>query len=115
MLRHSLSICRPRNLSRSLAAGTTSTSWSARADDKPSVARVQFSPPGDASLVDVPHELLRVEKFDDDKRILILHFTNKGEPKLPKSFSLVVRKKSGVLTVGGKRIKGSFDWLEEIP
>jgi hypothetical protein len=81
--------------------------------DKPSVAQVRFSPPGDNVLVIVPHELLRIEKFDDDKRILIMHFANKDEPKLPASFSLVVRGKSGVLTVGGKRIKGSFDWMDE--
>jgi hypothetical protein len=84
-------------------------------DDKPSVARVLFSSPGDTSLEVVPHELLRIEKFDDDKRVLIIHFVNKGEPKLPKAFSLAVRKNSGVLTVDGKRIKGSFDWLDEIP
>ena len=84
-------------------------------EDKPSVARVLFSSPQDTSLEAVPHELLRIEKFDDNKRVLILHFVNKGEPKLPKSFSLMVRKNGGVLTVDGKRIKGSFDWLDEIP
>ena len=84
-------------------------------EDKPSIARVLFSSPRDTSLVVVRDELLRIEKFDDDKRVLIMHFVNKGEPKLPKSFSLVVRKNSGVLTVDGKRIKGSFDWLDEIP
>jgi len=83
--------------------------------DELSVARVLFSPPGDGSLVELPHELLRVEKINGRKRVLILHFVNKGEPKLPKSFSLAVRKNSGVLTIGGKRIKGSFDWLDEIP
>jgi hypothetical protein len=83
--------------------------------DELSVARVLFSPPGDGSLVELPHELLRVEKINGRKRVLILHFVNKGEPKLPKSFSLTVRKNSGVLTIGGKRIKGSFDWLDEIP
>ena len=66
-------------------------------------------------MVELPHELLRVEKINGRKRVLILHFVNKGEPKLPKSFSLAVRKNSGVLTIGGKRIKGSFDWLDEIP
>lgn len=83
--------------------------------DKPSVALVRFSAPGDSEWMLVPRELLRVEKFDDDKRLVILRFTNKDEPKLPKSFSLVVRKNSGVLTVDGKRIKGSFDWLDSIP
>ena len=83
--------------------------------DKPSIAQVRFSPPGDTEWVLVPHELLRVEKFDDDKRILILHFKNKDEPGLPKSFSLVVRKNSGVLTVDGKRVEGSFDWADSIP
>ena len=80
--------------------------------DKPSVALVRFSSPADSEWVLVPHELLRVEKFDDDKRILILRFANKNEPKLPRSFSLVVRKNSGVLTVDGKRVKGSFDWRD---
>ena len=78
--------------------------------DERSVARVLFSPPGDTSFIEVPHEMLRVEKLDGKKRILILRFANKNEPKLPKSFSLVVRKNSGVLTVDGKRIKGPFDW-----
>lgn len=84
-------------------------------DEKPSVALVRFSAPGDSEWVLVPRELLRVEKFDDDKRTLTLRFANKGEPKLPKSFTLVVRKNTGVLTVDGKQIKGSFDWLDEIP
>ena len=80
--------------------------------DKPSIAQVRFSPPGDTPWVVVPHELLRTEKFDDRKRILILRFVNKDEPTLPKSFSLVVQKESGVLTIDGKRIKGSFDWRD---
>ena len=80
--------------------------------EKPSIAQVRFSPPGDTEWVAVPHELLRIEKFDDNKRVLILRFVNKDEPKLPRTFSLVVRKESGVLTVDGKPIKGSFDWRD---
>jgi hypothetical protein len=83
--------------------------------DELSVARVLFSPPGDGSLVELPHELLRAEKINGRKRILILHFVNKGEPNLPKSFSLAVRKNTGVLTVDGKRVKGSFDWRDSTP
>ena len=78
--------------------------------DKPSVAQVRFSAPGDTEWVLVPDELLRIERLDDKKRILTLRFANRDEPKLPRSFSLEVRKESGVLTVDGKRIKGSFDW-----
>ena len=80
--------------------------------DELSVARVLFSPPGDGALAELPHEMVRVEKINGRKGILILHFVNKGDPKLPKSFSLAVRKNSGVLTVGGKRVKGSFNWRD---
>jgi len=80
--------------------------------DKPSIARVRFSGPGDKPEVFIPPDLLRIEAFDDRKEILTVHFKNKNEPGLPAAFSLVVRKKSGVLTIGGKRIKGSFDWAD---
>ena len=80
--------------------------------DKPSIARVRFSGPGDKPEVFIPTDLLRIEKFDDHKRILTVHFKNKNEPDLPGSFSLVVKKEGGVLTIGGKRIKGSFDWAD---
>jgi hypothetical protein len=80
--------------------------------DKASIGRVRFSPPGDKPEVFMPGDLLRIEAFDDRKEILTVHFKNKNEPDLPPSFSLVVRKKSGVLTIGGKRIKGEFDWAD---
>ena len=80
--------------------------------DKASIARVRFSGPGDKPEVIIPRDLLRIEAFDDHKEILTVHFKNKNEPDLPASFSLVVRKKSGVLTIGGKRIKGTFDWAD---
>ena len=79
--------------------------------DKPSIARVRFSA-GDKPEVFIPPDLLRIEAFDESKDILTVHFKNKNEPDLPASFSLVVRKKSGVLTIGGKRVKGAFDWAD---
>ena len=80
--------------------------------DKPSISRVRYSAPGDKPEVFIPGDRLRVEKFDDRKEILIVHFKNKNEPDLPASFSLAVRKKGGVLTINCKRFTGSFDWAD---
>jgi hypothetical protein len=60
--------------------------------------------------VSLPRELLRIEKFDMKKRILIMHFSNKNDPELPGSFSLLANKTQAVLSIGGKKIKSEFDW-----
>lgn len=72
--------------------------------DKPTVGQVRFSQPGDKPAVIVPRELLRIEKFDEQKHTLIMRFTNKKEPDLPAAFSLVVRKESAVLTIGSDQV-----------
>ena len=82
-------------------------------DEKPSVALVRFSAPGSSDWVTIPGSQIEVSKFDMDRRIVLLRFTNKNEPELPPSFSLSVKKKSGVLSINGKRITGSFDWADE--
>ncbi|HVF71721.1 MAG TPA: hypothetical protein VM940_08935 [Chthoniobacterales bacterium] len=82
--------------------------------DKPGVAHVRLSAPGGKDRVMVPHDHIQVKKFDDKTRVLEMRFTNKDkEPDLPASFSLSVKKKKGVLTIDGKKITGSFDWLDE--
>jgi len=78
------------------------------------VAQVRFTPPGAKDWIHVPREQLKIEKFDEHKQVLVMRFTNqKNDPALPPTFSFSANKKKAVLTVKGKTIKGSFDWLDE--
>jgi hypothetical protein len=78
--------------------------------DRPSVAMVRFNAPDAKEWITLPRELLRTEKFDMNKRILVMHFSSQNRPDLPGSFSLSVKKDSVVLSIGGKKIKGDMDW-----
>jgi hypothetical protein len=78
------------------------------------VAQVRFTPPGAKDWIAVPREQLKIEKFDEQKQVLIMHFTNqKKDPTLPPSFSFTAKKKKAVLSVDGKKITSSFNWLDE--
>jgi hypothetical protein len=78
--------------------------------DDPVIASVRFTPPGAKDWVSLPRELLHVEKFDMEKRILTMHFSNKNNPDLPASFSLSVKETRAVLSVSGKEIKSELNW-----
>ena len=76
----------------------------------PVIASVRFTPPGAKDWVSLPRELLHIEKFDMEKRILTMHFSNKNNPDLPASFSLSVKETGAVLSISGKEIKSEFNW-----
>ena len=78
----------------------------------PIIAQVQFTPPGAKHWVTLQSELLQIEKFDMEKRVLTMRFSNKNNPDLPASFSLSVKKTKAVLSISGKEIKSDeeFDW-----
>jgi hypothetical protein len=78
--------------------------------DDPVIAQVRFMPPGANDWVGLPRELLHMEKFDMEKRILTMHFSNKNNSDLPGSFSLSVKKTRAVLSINGKEIKSEFNW-----
>jgi hypothetical protein len=82
--------------------------------DKASVATVRFTAPEAKEWVTLPHDSIRVEKFDIHKEVLVMHFSRPknepAEPGLPESFSLSVKKETAVLDIGGKQIKGELDW-----
>jgi hypothetical protein len=78
--------------------------------DDPVVAQVRFMPPEAKEAVVLPREALRVEKFDMKKEILTMHFSNKDNPDLPRSFSLSVKNAKAVLSINGKEIKSEFNW-----
>jgi hypothetical protein len=78
--------------------------------DDPVIAQVHFTPPGGKDWVSLPRELLHIEKFDMEKRILTMHFSNKDKPDLPGSFSLSVKDTKAVLSISGKEIKSEFNW-----
>jgi hypothetical protein len=78
------------------------------------VAEVRFTPPGAKDWIPVPREQLKIEKFDEHKQVLVMHFTNqKKDPELPPTFSFSAKKKNAVLSIKGKTIRSSFDWLDE--
>ncbi len=83
-------------------------------DHGSTVAQVRFTPPGAKDFMHVPREQLKIEKFDEHKQVLIMHFTNqKRDPALPPTFSFSAKKKKAVLSIQGKKITGSFDWLDQ--
>ena len=82
-------------------------------DRASTVAQVRFTAPGAKDWISAPREQIKIEKFDEHKQVLVMHFTNqKKDPALPPTFSFSAKKKNAVLTVEGKTIKGSFDWLD---
>jgi hypothetical protein len=83
-------------------------------DHGSTVAQVRLTPPGAKTWISVPREQLQIEKFDEHKQLLIMHFTNQEkDPALPPTFSFSAKKKKAVLTIEGKTIRSSFDWLEQ--
>ena len=78
--------------------------------DKPVVAQVLFTPPGGKEWINLPRHLLRIEKFQFDKRILLMHFSGEKDPALPPPFSLSVKKEDAVLSIKGKKIKSAMSW-----
>ncbi len=78
--------------------------------DDPVIAQVRVTPPEAKDSVSLPRELLRIEKFDMKKQILIIHFSNKNDPDLPASFSLSAKKTRALLSISGKEIKSDFNW-----
>jgi hypothetical protein len=78
--------------------------------EKPVVAQVLFTPPGGKEWINLPRNLLRIEKFDFDKGILLMHFSSQKDPDLPPPFSLSVKKEHAVLSIKGKKIKSTFNW-----
>ena len=82
--------------------------------DQPNIAQVRFTAPGAKDWVHVPSEHLKIERFDMDAQVLVMHFSNpKNDPEAPPSFSLSVKKNKAVLSIKGKKIRSSFDWLDE--
>ena len=81
--------------------------------EKPVIADVRFTAPGAKEYVHVPTELLKIEKFDMKKEILLMRFPKQSDPALPPPFSLSVKKNNAVLSIKGKTIKSSFDWLDQ--
>ena len=78
--------------------------------EKPVVAQVLFTAPGGKEWINLPRDLVRIEKFDFEKRILLMHFPSQKDPALPGPFSLSVKKENAVLSINGKKIKSTMDW-----
>lgn len=79
--------------------------------EKATVGQVRVTLPGASDWIVLPHELVHVERFDMKKQVLLLRFNNqKKDTALPGPFSLSVKKKNGVLSLDGKKIKGTLDW-----
>jgi hypothetical protein len=76
--------------------------------DEPVIAQVRFTPPGAKDWASLPRDLLRIEKFDMKKSILIMHFSNKNNPDLPASFSLSANNTRGILSLAATGIESAF-------
>jgi hypothetical protein len=78
--------------------------------EQPVIGQVHFTGSGAKERVSLPRNLLRIEKFDMKKRSLLMQFSNNGDPDLPDSFSLSVKKAKAVLSISGKQITAEFNW-----
>ena len=76
----------------------------------PAIAQILFTPPKAKDWVSLPTGQVRVDKFNIQQQILVVHFINPGNAELPKSFTLSVKKSLGTLQINGKRIRGEFNW-----
>jgi hypothetical protein len=79
-------------------------------DGRPAVAGLSFAAPGSVRSIEIPLRHLKIDTFDAKQKILLLRFTNPGNPALPKDFSLAVKNDVGVLKIEGKSISGRFSW-----
>ena len=81
--------------------------------EHPVVAEVRFTAPGAKDWIHIPREQLQIRKFDMDERALEMRFSNqKNDPELPSPFVLSVKKNKALLSINGKMIRSSFDWLD---
>jgi hypothetical protein len=82
--------------------------------EKSNVAQVKVMVPGAKDWLFVPREQLQIKKFDDHKQVLRMRFSNpKNDPELPPSFTFSAKEDKAVLTIKGKTIKSSFNWLDQ--
>lgn len=79
-------------------------------DNRPAVAGLKFAGPGGVRGVEIPLGHLKIDAFDEKQKILLLRFTNPGDPALPKDFSLAVKNDVGLLKIEGRSISGRFSW-----
>lgn len=77
---------------------------------RPAVAGLSFAAPDSVRGIEIPLCHLKIDAFDTKQKILLLRFTNPGDPALPKDFSLAVRNEGGVLKIDGKSVSGRFSW-----
>jgi hypothetical protein len=73
--------------------------------DDPVIAQVRVTPPEAKDSVSLPRELLRIEKFDMKKQILIIHFSNKNDTDLPASFSLSAKRPGPSTLLAAKKLR----------
>lgn len=74
------------------------------------VAGVKTASPGSPRETRIPLELIEVETFDVERKVLVLRFKNPGRPDLPADFVLTVNRDIGVLRTEDKSLTGPFGW-----
>ena len=79
-------------------------------DSRPSIAGLSIATPGSSRSVEIPVRHFKVEAFDTTQKVLLLRFTNPGDPNLPGDFFLSVRNDAGILQIQGKSVAGRFSW-----
>lgn len=81
-------------------------------DQRPEVAHLLFAPPGGTRWIHLPKEHLVVEVFDPRRQILRIRYRNPAPEAQPPAFVLEVQKGVGLLRIGRKRVRGTFDWTQ---
>ena len=81
-------------------------------DQRPEVANLLFAAPGGTQWIHLPKEHLVLEVFDPRRQVLRIRYRNPAPGAQPSAFVLEVQKGVGLLRIGRKRVRGTFDWTQ---
>jgi hypothetical protein len=77
----------------------------------PVISGVSIAEPGGQHPTSIPIQLVRVEVFDVERKVLLLRFDKPAaDSTLSASFLLSVKGDVGILKVGEKSLSGSASW-----
>jgi hypothetical protein len=74
------------------------------------ISPIAYSAPGDEVSILIPKSAFKVLRFNLEKQQFHAKFINRSDPKLPKSFTIIVHGAKGLLVVASKKIRFTADW-----
>ena len=71
---------------------------------------IYFASPETSSPIGLYKKQFHTFRYDFARKSLTAIFVNANDPSMPKSFTVNIRGKNGVLTIEGKRVPFSASW-----